>query len=299
MSTLKIHTFLYWNPSLFRASTWLEMSRVWPVWGESSAQWVWEVITAGEWWSRCEGLAWRRELRASSSLLLLLLLLLVQCPRASCHAPEASVQHLWARFHPASWLKVSIRCSTESAAPGQLGSWENTPVDLLTFPTSTASLTLKASSAGERTMRCLDVPWPGANLTATPTPCQSHMQPEAEKSAWPGSENNTMSFKRNTQTLFWCLDGSEWILTTERVQPIEWPTQTHTHIYIYGLRPSAFSIYVLFFSPLHLSSSVRLDGGRLTFSGFSRVICLGSSPRLWLGHSRTFRVVYKPLLLCT
>ncbi len=79
-----------------------------------------------------------------------------------------------------------------------------------------------------------------------------------------------------------------WVNINNRASPDNWMANTDTHTHIYGLRPSAFGIYVLFFSPLYLSSSVRLDGGRLTFSGFSRVICLGSSPRLWLGHSRTF-----------
>ncbi len=91
MSTLKIHTFLYWNPSLFRASTWLEMSRVWPVWGESSAQWVWEVITAGEWWSRCEGLAWRRELRASAAAVGSVSQSLLPCSGGICAAPVGLV----------------------------------------------------------------------------------------------------------------------------------------------------------------------------------------------------------------
>ncbi len=54
---------------------------------------------------------------------------------------------------------------------------------------------------------------------------------------------------------------------------------------------SAFANYLPFFSsPLHLSGSVRLDGGRRTFSGFSRNIWLGSIPGCgWAtqGHSQS------------
>ncbi len=54
---------------------------------------------------------------------------------------------------------------------------------------------------------------------------------------------------------------------------------------------SAFGNYLPFFSSfLLLSSSVRLDGGRCTFSDFSRNICLGSIPGCgWAtqGHSQS------------
>ncbi len=54
---------------------------------------------------------------------------------------------------------------------------------------------------------------------------------------------------------------------------------------------SAFGNNLPFFSsPRHLSSSVRLDGGRHTFSGFSRNIWLGSIPGCgWTiqGHSQS------------
>ncbi len=50
------------------------------------------------------------------------------------------------------------------------------------------------------------------------------------------------------------------------------------------------AICLLTSSPLHLSRSFRSDGGRCTFSGFSKNIWLGSSPDsgCWLGHSKTF-----------
>ncbi len=44
-------------------------------------------------------------------------------------------------------------------------------------------------------------------------------------------------------------------------------------------------------SPLHLSSSVRLDGGRRIFR-FLQKYLIGFKLRLWLGHSRTFTALY-------
>ncbi len=52
-------------------------------------------------------------------------------------------------------------------------------------------------------------------------------------------------------------------------------------------------------SPLHLSSSVRLDGGRCTFSGFSRNIWLGSIPGCgWATQGHSQSCLLAPLAVC-
>ncbi len=62
---------------------------------------------------------------------------------------------------------------------------------------------------------------------------------------------------------------------------------------------SAFGNYLPFLSsPLHLSSSVRLDGGRRTFSGFSRIFDWIQAQALAVPLKDIHRVAFKPLLLC-
>lgn len=142
------------------------------VWSVSSAPCVWWVITAGEWGSRCEGLA-------EKSWELLLWALCPSGPHSNlprstgiCASPVGSLTSL-----PTRSRDINCGQSPEGPPSGQTGPWEKSAVLLLTSITSTPWSTLKASSAGEKMMHCLGRPMTPDTLTS----CQSQLKPETWK----------------------------------------------------------------------------------------------------------------------